>query len=53
MRKIFVEFLVIIVMAAIVFLLPEDILTKMMVSYCVATLIYYIADKGWEKKWKK
>lgn len=49
MRKTFVELLVITVMAAIMFLLPEDILTKMMVAYCIATLIYYIADKGWEK----
>ena len=48
MRKIFVELLVIAVMAAIVFLLPEDIIIKMMVAYCVASLIYYIADKGWE-----
>ena len=50
MRKMFVELLVIAVMGVIMFLLPEDILTKMMVAYCVATLIYYIADKGWEKK---
>lgn len=50
MRKIFVDLLVIAVMAAITFLLPEDIITKMMVAYCIATLIYYIADKGWEKK---
>jgi hypothetical protein len=50
MRTIFVELLVIAVMAAIIFLLPEDILTRLMVAYCVATLIYYIADKGWEKK---
>lgn len=50
MRKIFVDLLVIAVMSAIIFLLPEDIITKMMVAYCVATLIYYIANKGWEKK---
>ena len=50
MRKIFVELLVIAVMAVIIFLLPEDILTRLMVVYCVATLIYHIADKGWEKK---
>lgn len=50
MKKIFVDLLVIIVQGVILFLLPEDILTKLMVAYCVATLIYYIADKGWEKK---
>ena len=50
MRKIFVDLLVIAVMAAIIFLLPEDILMRLMVAYCVATLIYYIADKGWEEK---
>ncbi len=50
MRKIFVDLLVIAVMAVIVFLLPEDILTRLMVAYCVAVLIYYITDKGWEKK---
>ena len=50
MRKIFVDLLVFAVMAAIMFLLPEDILTKLMVAYCIASLIYYIADKGWENK---
>lgn len=50
MKKILVDFLVIAVQSVILFLLPEDILTKLMVAYCVATLIYYIADKGWEKK---
>lgn len=50
MRKVFVDLLVIALMVAIMFLLPEDILTRLMVAYCIATLIYYIADKGWEKK---
>jgi len=50
MKKILVDLLVITVQGVILFLLPEDILTKLMVAYCVATLIYYIADKGWEKK---
>ena len=50
MRKVFVDLLVIAVMAVIIFLLPEDILMRLMVAYCIATLIYYIANKGWEKK---
>ena len=50
MKNIIVNLLIIAVMAAIIFLLPEDILMRLMVAYCVATLIYYIADKGWEEK---
>lgn len=50
MSKVFVDLLIIAIQTAIVFLLPEDILTRLMVAYCVASLIYYIADKGWEKK---
>lgn len=50
MRKVFVNLLVIVVMAAIIFLLPKDILTTLMVAYCIGTLVCYIADKDWEKK---
>ncbi len=50
MRKVFVDLLVITVESIIIFLLPEDILTELMVAYCIVTLIYYITDKGWEKK---
>ena len=47
--NIVVEILVVAVMTIIVFMLPEDILTRMVIAYAIMTLIYYIGYKGWEK----